>query len=142
MKPFNIHTGKSYRHLQQKMCNVFEVLAVALAFCSVSLNAQEIDINTPVSKVHRSVTEGFDLKPFFYTADDGGLVFASSNVGAKTSKNTKYARAERREMLRSANTRIITRGLTKNNWVFGGADGDYVQATFYHIHNMHNRYKF
>jgi hypothetical protein len=24
----------------------------------------------------------------------------------------------------------------------GGAEGDYVQATFYHIHNMHNGYKF
>lgn len=172
MKSFNIHTVKSYRHLQEKMFDVFEALVVVLAFCSVSLNAQEIETNTPVSKAHRSLSEGvllgdlskldplknpsenfdlldwsltlptdlnkdkkadivyerslddgFNLKPFFYTADDGGLVFACPNVGAKTSKNTKYARTELREMLRRGNTRIKPRGITKNNWVFGGAHG-------------------
>ncbi len=71
----------------------------------------------------KSLDQGFTLKPFFYTADDGGLVFASPNVGAKTSKNTKYARTELREMLRRGNSRIKIRGLTKNNWVFGGAHG-------------------
>jgi len=70
-----------------------------------------------------SLDEGFELKPFFYTAADGGLVFASPNVGAKTSKNTKYARTELREMLRRGNTRIKTRGITENNWVFGNAHG-------------------
>lgn len=70
-----------------------------------------------------SLDGGFQLKPFFYTADDGGLVFASPNVGAKTSKNTKYARAELREMLRRGNSRVKVRGLTRNNWVFGGAHG-------------------
>lgn len=71
----------------------------------------------------KSLDKGFNLKPFFYTADDGGLVFASPNVGAKTSKNTKYARTELREMLRRGNSRIKTRGLTKNNWVFSNAHG-------------------
>lgn len=71
----------------------------------------------------KPLDKGFSLKPFFYTADDGGLVFASPNVGAKTSKKTKYARTELREMLRRGNTRIKTRGITKNNWVFGGAHG-------------------
>lgn len=71
----------------------------------------------------KPLDEGFQLKPFFYTAEDGGMVFASPNVGAKTSKNTKYARTELREMLRRGNTRIKTRGMTKNNWVFGGAHG-------------------
>ncbi len=70
-----------------------------------------------------ALDEGFELKPFFYTADDGGLVFACPNVGAKTSKNTKYARTELREMLRRGNTRINVRGITENNWVFGGAHG-------------------
>ncbi|XPF95214.1 polysaccharide lyase family 7 protein [Colwellia sp. RE-S-Sl-9] len=71
----------------------------------------------------KSLDKGFNLKPFFYTADDGGLVFASPNVGAKTSKNTKYARAELREMLRRGNSRVKVRGITKNNWVFAGAHG-------------------
>lgn len=71
----------------------------------------------------KSLSKGFDLKPFFYTADDGGLVFACPNVGAKTSKNTKYARTELREMLRRGNVRIKTGGLTKNNWVFSNAHG-------------------
>jgi len=71
----------------------------------------------------KPLDKGFNLKPFFYTADDGGLVFASPNVGAKTSKNTKYARSELREMLRRGNAQIKTRGVTKNNWVFGGAHG-------------------
>lgn len=172
MKSFNIHTGKSYRNLQQKIRYVLKALVVALAFCSVSLNAQKIDTNTPVSKAHislpkgvllgdlskldplktpsenfdlldwsltlptdlnkdkkadtvyeRSLDDGFNLKPFFYTANDGGLVFACPNVGAKTSKNTKYARAELREMLRRGNSRIKVTGITENNWVFSGAHG-------------------
>lgn len=71
----------------------------------------------------KSLDKNFELKPFFYTADDGGLVFACPNVGAKTSKNTKYARTELREMLRRGNSRVKIRGLTKNNWVFSGAHG-------------------
>lgn len=70
-----------------------------------------------------SLDGGFQLKPFFYTADDGGLVFACPNVAAKTSKHTKYARAELREMLRRGNSRVKARGITRNNWVFGGAHG-------------------
>lgn len=69
------------------------------------------------------LSSGFELKPFFYTADDGGMVFACPNVGAQTSKNTKYARTELREMLRRGNTRIKTQGVNKNNWVFSGAHG-------------------
>ena len=70
-----------------------------------------------------ALDDGFQIAPFFYTGEDGGLVFACPNVGAKTSKNTKYARTELREMLRRGNTRIKARGITKNNWVFGGAHG-------------------
>lgn len=71
----------------------------------------------------KALDKGFELKPLFYTASDGGLVFASPNVGAKTSKNTKYVRTELREMLRRGNARIKARGITKNNWVFGNAHG-------------------
>jgi hypothetical protein len=83
--------------------------------------------------------KGFELKPLFYTADSGGMVFASPNYGAKTSKNTKYVRTELREMLRRGDRSIKTRGITKNNWVFssshfrnqqkaGGVDGS-MEAT-------------
>lgn len=61
----------------------------------------------------------FEFNPLFYTASDGGLVFATPNKGATTSKNTKYTRTELREMLRKGNTRIKTQGVNKNNWVFG-----------------------
>lgn len=76
----------------------------------------DIIYETPLSK-------GFELKPLFYTAEDGGMVFACPNVGAKTSKNTKYARTELREMLRRGNTRMKTKGITGNNWVFKAAHG-------------------
>ena len=69
------------------------------------------------------LSEGFELKPLFYTAADGGMVFACPNIGAKTSKNTKYARTELREMLRRGNKRIKTQGITDNNWVFRSAHG-------------------
>jgi len=71
----------------------------------------------------KPLSEGFSLKPFFYTAEDGGMVFACPNVGAQTSKNTKYARTELREMLRRGNTRVKTQGVNKNNWVFSSAHG-------------------
>ena len=71
----------------------------------------------------KPLSEGFELKPLFYTADDGGMVFACPNVGAKTSSNTKYARTELREMLRRGNTRMKTQGITGNNWVFSSAHG-------------------
>jgi poly(beta-D-mannuronate) lyase len=71
----------------------------------------------------KPLSSGFELKPLFYTADDGGMVFACPNVGAKTSKNTKYARTELREMLRRGNMRVKTQGITKNNWVFAAAHG-------------------
>lgn len=61
----------------------------------------------------------FEYSPLFYTAKDGGLVFAAPNKGATTSKNTKYTRTELREMLRKGNGRIKTQGVNKNNWVFG-----------------------
>lgn len=71
----------------------------------------------------KPLSEGFELKPLFYTAADGGMVFASPNIGAKTSKNTKYVRTELREMLRRGNTRFKTQGVNKNNWVFSSAHG-------------------
>ncbi|KXI27533.1 alginate lyase [Paraglaciecola hydrolytica] len=71
----------------------------------------------------KPLSSGFELKPLFYTADDGGMVFACPNVGAKTSNNTKYARTELREMLRRGDTHIKSQGITGNNWVFSSAHG-------------------
>ena len=71
----------------------------------------------------KALSDSFSLKPLFYTATDGGMVFACPNAGAKTSKNTKYARTELREMLRRGNTRIKTKGITENNWVLNSAHG-------------------
>ena len=67
------------------------------------------------------LSRGVSIKPLFYTADDGGMVFLSPSHGPKTSKNTKYSRTELREMLRKGNTSIKTKGVTKNNWVFSTA---------------------
>ena len=74
---------------------------------------------------------------YFYTADDGGMVFKTTVAGSKTSKNTRYTRTELREMLRRGDTSISTTpksGDYRNNWVFsstskkaqkraGGVDG-------------------
>lgn len=56
---------------------------------------------------------------YFYTSDDGGIVFKCPVDGFKTSANTSYTRVELREMLRGTNTSISTKGVNKNNWVFG-----------------------
>ena len=71
----------------------------------------------------KPLSDGLELSPLFYTAEDGGMVFACPNEGAKTSKNTKYARTELREMLRRGNRSMKTQGITGNNWVFSGTHG-------------------
>lgn len=63
----------------------------------------------------------FEDSKYFYTADDGGMVFKCPVTGFKTSANTSYTRVELREMLRGRNTNIQTQGVNKNNWVFGTA---------------------
>jgi len=62
---------------------------------------------------------------YFWTADDGGMVFRATIEGARTSKNTRYTRTELRQMLRRGNSDIRTRTddrtPNKNNWVFSSA---------------------
>lgn len=62
---------------------------------------------------------------YFYTADDGGMVFRVTVAGAKTSTNTRFTRTELREMLRRGNKEIRTKtddgSPNKNNWVFSSA---------------------
>ncbi|MGB5418990.1 polysaccharide lyase family 7 protein [Algibacter sp.] len=70
-----------------------------------------------VSQINNKYTNS----AYFYTADDGGMVFKCPIAGFKTSINTSYTRSELREMLRGTNTSINTQGVNKNNWVFGTA---------------------
>jgi hypothetical protein len=73
----------------------------------------------------RELVNGYQNKDYFYTAEDGGMVFRATVSGKKTSKNTKYTRTELREMLRRGDTQINTKndtgGANKNNWVFSSA---------------------
>lgn len=67
----------------------------------------------------RDLADGYESNEYFYTADDGGMVFRSTIFGAKTSANTSFTRSELREMLRRGNTGISTQGVNMNNWVLG-----------------------
>ena len=67
------------------------------------------------------INNAYQNNTYFYTADDGGMVFKCPIAGFKTSVNTSYTRVELREMLRGTNTSISTQGVNKNNWVFGTA---------------------
>ena len=71
------------------------------------------------------LAKGYEDERFFYTADDGGMVFRCPVKGFKTSTNTSYTRSELREMLRRGDKSIRTKldGGTpnKNNWVFSSA---------------------
>ncbi len=67
------------------------------------------------------LSSGYSDNRFFYTASDGGMVFKVPVKGFKTSPNTSYTRSELREMLRRGDTAFSTKGVGKNNWVFGSA---------------------
>lgn len=67
------------------------------------------------------INNNYENSNYFYTANDGGMVFKCPVEGYKTSANTSYTRVELREMLRGTNTSISTQGVNKNNWVFGTA---------------------
>lgn len=70
------------------------------------------------------LAHGFQHPDIFYTAEDGGMVFKTYVKGARTSKNTKYARTELRTMLRAGNKSHSTKGVNPNNWVFSSAPVD------------------
>ncbi|MEP1490308.1 MAG: polysaccharide lyase family 7 protein [Algibacter sp.] len=87
------------------------------------------NLNIPVNEGDGTSTDisvsqlnnGYENANYFYTADDGGMVFKCPIAGFKTSTGTSYTRTEFREMLRGTNTSIKTQGVNKNNWVFGSA---------------------
>ena len=73
----------------------------------------------------KQLSNKFEIAPYFYTGKDGGMVFAATVEGSKTSKKTSFTRSELREMLREGNTNIKTKlsngEPNKNNWVFSSA---------------------
>lgn len=91
------------------------------------LNTPADDDNNGISDrfSERDLAKGKTDERYFYTADDGGMVFRATIAGARTSKNTNYTRTELREMLRRGNTDIGTKGEGDNpganNWVFSSA---------------------
>ncbi len=109
-----------------------------------------LSVPTDVNKDRRSdqiseieLAKGAEDERYFYTGDDGGMVFRAPIAGAKTSTNTRFTRTELREMLRRGNQEIRTKtddgSPNKNNWVLssapkkaltlaGGVDGK-MQAT-------------
>jgi len=72
-----------------------------------------------------NLAKGYEDSEYFYTADDGGMVFKCPIKGHKTSQNTSYTRTELREMLRRGNKDIKTKTSdgtpNKNSWVFSSA---------------------
>lgn len=103
---------------EKKPSGNFDLLDWSLTLPTDLNNDKKADI-----VYEKRLAQDFELPPLFYTASDGGMVFACPNEGAKTSKNTKYPRTELREMLRRGDTRMKTQGVTGNNWVFGSAHG-------------------
>lgn len=78
------------------------------------------------------INNDYENSNYFYTADDGGMVFKCPVDGFTTSVNTSFVRVELREMLRGTNTSISTQGVNKNNWVFGTAPAsDIIAAAGY-----------
>ena len=66
------------------------------------------------------LNDDYENPKYFFTGNDGGMVFRCPVKGTKTT-NTKYARTELREMLRKGDKKIKTKGVSKNNWVFSSA---------------------
>lgn len=91
------------------------------------LNTPADDDNNGISDRFSEVelAKGLADERYFYTAEDGGMVFRATIGGAKTSKNTRFTRTELREMLRRGDKSISTKGEGGNpglnNWVFSSA---------------------
>lgn len=87
----------------------------------LSIPTDDDGSETADSIFEEELNNGYENMAFFYTGDDGGLVFKSPTTGFKTSTNTSYVRVELREMLRRGDKQYSTQGVNKNNWVFGSA---------------------
>ncbi len=87
----------------------------------VSVPSDEDNSGTADSIKEGELNDGYEHPEYFYTGEDGGMVFRCPVDGYKTSSNTSFTRTELREMLRKGNTSISTQGVNGNNWVFGNA---------------------
>ncbi|MBS9463498.1 polysaccharide lyase family 7 protein [Flagellimonas sp. 389] len=92
-----------------------------LSTWNISIPTDMDNSGTADTVSENDLNNGYEDPAYFYTADDGGIVFKCPVEGFKTSVNTSYVRTELREMLRAGNTSIPTKGVNKNNWVFGSA---------------------
>lgn len=80
-------------------------------------------ISTTISVA--DLNDDYQHSEYFYTDNStGGMVFKCTIEGSKTSESAPYTRSEFREMLRGTDTDIDTKGVNKNNWVFGSASID------------------
>lgn len=88
---------------------------------SWALDTPEVDPSDGFSlrASERQLDAGYTSDEYFYTAEDGGMVFVATVDGAKTSANTSFTRSELRGMLRRGNTAIRTQGVNQNNWILG-----------------------
>jgi len=71
---------------------------------------------------------GYVNKDYFFTGKGGGMVFKCPVKAAPTIKNEKYASVLLREMLRKGDKTIKSKGVNKNNWVFGSAPPEDLKA--------------
>ena len=92
-------------------------------YLSVPTDANKDGKSDQISEIE--LARGAVDERYFYTADDGGMVFRVPVAGARTSKNTRFTRTELREMLRRGNKEIRTKtddgSPNRNNWVFSSA---------------------
>lgn len=94
----------------------------------ISIPTDEDDDNKADDIKENDLNNGYKNDTYFYTADDGGMVFKCFVDGFKTSANTSYTRTELREMIRAGDTDISTQGVNGNNWVFGSAPASDISA--------------
>lgn len=81
------------------------------------------DSGTADSIKEAELNDGYESE-YFYTGDDGAMVFVCTVGGYKTSSNTSYTRTELREMLRAGDTSVDTDS-PENNWAFSSIDDEY-----------------
>lgn len=74
-----------------------------------------------------SLISNYENDTYFFTGEDGAMVFKNFLVGAKTSINTSYTRSELREMIYGTTydnqSGLSTKDLA-NNWLFSSSDDD------------------
>lgn len=97
----------------------------SLASWNLSVPTDTDNSGTSDTVSESRLVQGYQNTEFFYTGEDGGMVFRCPIKGFKTSTNTSYTRVELREMLRrgdrSIKTKLSDGTPNKNNWVFSSA---------------------